>query len=275
MFLLSGAVQAQSSQAESKSWQPYSIAGEKFSVALPLLPALHLNYEFLEALQNSRRIYSLGAYADGVVYVIQVAENPKRIQSLESFLKERKIPEATFANVKLDGFAGKEMRFQDIVARFFAVNERLYEFKVVGAPLDDPRVTRFFSSVSLHRKAGIIEVVNGPGLPYEPAIQVASSDETKQLFTGKEVDKKVRLGMKPEPSYTEEARRNQITGTVVLKCVFAANGAVTNIRVMSGLPYGLKEQAIDASRKIKFIPAIKDGKYVSMWMQLEYNFNLY
>jgi len=81
--------------------------------------------------------------------------------------------------------------------------------------------------------------------------------------------------MKPEPAYTEVARENQITGTVILKCVFASNGSITNIRVVSGLPYGLTERAIDAARKIKFIPAMKDGKYVSMWMQLEYNFNLY
>jgi hypothetical protein len=26
---------------------------------------------------------------------------------------------------------------------------------------------------------------------------------------------------------------------------------------------------------IKFVPATKDGHQVSMWMQLEYNFNLY
>jgi len=37
----------------------------------------------------------------------------------------------------------------------------------------------------------------------------------------------------------------------------------------------LLERAIDAAKKIRFIPAVKDGKYVSMWMQLEYNFNLY
>jgi TonB family protein len=67
----------------------------------------------------------------------------------------------------------------------------------------------------------------------------------------------------------------QITGTVVLKCVFASDGRVTNIRVVQGLPNGLTEKSIEAARKIRFIPATKDGRNVSMWMQLEYNFNLY
>jgi TonB family protein len=96
-----------------------------------------------------------------------------------------------------------------------------------------------------------------------------------RIFTGKEVTSKARLISKPEPQYTEDARKNQITGTVVLKVVFSSGGQVTNIRTVSGLPYGLTERAIAAARLIKFVPATKDGHQVSMWMQLEYNFNLY
>jgi TonB family protein len=96
-----------------------------------------------------------------------------------------------------------------------------------------------------------------------------------RIFTGRDVTSKARLISKPEPQYTEDARKNQVTGTVVLKVVFSSNGAVTNIRTVSGLPYGLTERAIAAARQIKFVPATKDGHPVSMWMQLEYNFNLY
>jgi TonB family protein len=96
-----------------------------------------------------------------------------------------------------------------------------------------------------------------------------------RIFTGRDVTSKARLLSKPEPQYTEDARKNQITGTVVLKVVFASSGQVTNIRTVSGLPYGLTERAIAAARQIKFVPATKDGHQVSMWMQLEYNFNLY
>jgi len=107
----------------------------------------------------------------------------------------------------------------------------------------------------------------GPGGP-------GGGDYTK-IFTGKEVTAKARLISKPEPQYTEDARKNQIVGTVVLKVVFASSGQITNIRTVSGLPYGLTERAIAAARQIKFVPATKDGHQVSMWMQLEYNFNLY
>ena len=96
-----------------------------------------------------------------------------------------------------------------------------------------------------------------------------------RLFSGSEVEQRARLLLKPEPQYTEEARRNQITGTVVLRVVFASSGEVVQIRALRQLPFGLTERAIAAARQIKFAPAMKSGHPVSVHMQLEYNFNLY
>ena len=90
-----------------------------------------------------------------------------------------------------------------------------------------------------------------------------------------EVDEKVRLLSKPEPHYSEEARRQGIIGTVVLRVVFTSTGEVTQIRAIQQLPLGLTERAIAAAREIKFQPAKKGGRPVSVYMQLEYNFNLY
>lgn len=96
-----------------------------------------------------------------------------------------------------------------------------------------------------------------------------------KIFSGREVSSKARVLSKPEPTYTEAARKNQITGTVVLRAVFSSGGSVTNIHAVSGLPDGLTERAIAAAKSIKFVPATKDGRPVSMWMELQYNFNLY
>jgi TonB family protein len=94
-------------------------------------------------------------------------------------------------------------------------------------------------------------------------------------FGGRDVTTKARVISKPEPSYTESARKAQVTGTVVLRAVFASDGTVKHFLVVSGLPYGLTEEAVKAARKIKFTPATIDGRPVSMFIQLEYNFNLY
>ncbi len=96
-----------------------------------------------------------------------------------------------------------------------------------------------------------------------------------RTFNPREVSVKARILEKPEPTYTEAARKNQITGTVVIKAVFSSSGQVTNIQAISRLPDGLTEKAIAAARQIRFVPAQKDGHAVSMYVQMEYNFNLY
>ncbi len=95
------------------------------------------------------------------------------------------------------------------------------------------------------------------------------------IFNNKDVDVRARVLSKPEPQYTEEARKNQVTGVVVIRAVFSSSGQVTNIHVVSGLSYGLTERAIAAAKSIKFVPASKNGHQVSTYAQLEYNFNLY
>jgi len=97
----------------------------------------------------------------------------------------------------------------------------------------------------------------------------------EKIFKGSEVTTKAIVKRKPEPSYTELARSNGVTGTVVLRAIFASDGTVRNIRVVQGLPDGLTQLAIAAARKIRFVPATKDGEPISMYVQLEYNFNLY
>ena len=100
-------------------------------------------------------------------------------------------------------------------------------------------------------------------------------EDLNKTFNPSQVEVKARILSRPEPQYTEEARKNQVSGTVVLRAVFSSNGQVTNIRTVSGLPYGLTERAIAAARMIRFTPAMKSGRAVSQYIQIEYNFNLY
>jgi TonB family protein len=80
---------------------------------------------------------------------------------------------------------------------------------------------------------------------------------------------------KEKAKYTEEARQNKVQGTVVLNVVFTADGRITNIRVVRGLPDGLTEKAIEAAQRIRFNPAVRAGQPVSVRGNLEFTFNLY
>jgi TonB family protein len=94
-------------------------------------------------------------------------------------------------------------------------------------------------------------------------------------FTPGEVTRKAIILYKPQPGFTEEARRNNVSGVVILRVTLAANGEVTNITVVRGLPDGLSEKAITAARQLRFKPAEKDGRAVSQLATIEYNFYLY
>jgi TonB family protein len=74
--------------------------------------------------------------------------------------------------------------------------------------------------------------------------------------------------------YTQEAKDNNVEGTVVLNVVFGVDGQLSGIRVIQGLPHGLTQKAVEAARKIRFEPAMKDGKPVNVRGNLEFNFKL-
>ncbi len=256
----------------STPWNVYTIKGERLSIVLPALPSLQTFNDTRKPPQNNRKRNLIYCSVKEVSYTVHVMENPKPRLTLDTFIQDQAgaylSEHLTFErDLTLDGIAGKAFLFKDGkgMVQFFANNSRLYEVRAYGAPPDDPRIATFFHYFSFKNQEGAIEVS-----------QTVQADTTSEkLFVGREVDRKVRLIRKPEPSYTGKAKMEQITGTVILKCVFASDGTVTNIRVVQGLPDGLTEKAIEAARKIKFIPATKDGRNVSMWMQLEYNFNLY
>lgn len=80
---------------------------------------------------------------------------------------------------------------------------------------------------------------------------------------------------KEKARYTLEAKENQVQGEVLLSVIFSADGQITGIEVLKGLPYGLTESAIEAAQKIRFQPASKDGQAVSVRGTLAYGFTLY
>jgi outer membrane biosynthesis protein TonB len=65
-----------------------------------------------------------------------------------------------------------------------------------------------------------------------------------------------------------------ISGVVRLKVRFLETGKIGDIVTVNSLPYGAVENSIEAAKKIKFRPAIKDGKPVTVSKILEYRFGL-
>ncbi len=66
------------------------------------------------------------------------------------------------------------------------------------------------------------------------------------------------------PAYTREALAAKVEGTVVAKCVITASGAVTNCKIVKGLPF-LDEAVIASLQARRYTPAMHQGKPVSVY----------
>jgi len=102
--------------------------------------------------------------------------------------------------------------------------------------------------------------------------QPVSPASTRTVFGSSEVQKRARLLNAPAAAYPDEARVAKAKGEVRLRLVLAADGKVKNIFPMKSLPYGLTDAAMNAARQIKFTPAIRDGRPVSQFATLSYEF---
>lgn len=119
--------------------------------------------------------------------------------------------------------------------------------------------------------------ISGQGNGLAADYGIASTDrisepKTKEYPAG---TKPLQIVSKPRAYYTDEARNNCITGTVLIKITFFKDGRVGKFKVLKGLNYGLSEQAIAAAKKIKFEPALKNGKAITVTKKITYNFNIY
>ena len=260
-----------------QQWQRYTVTREEFSVSLPALPAMTTQNMLIGPF--TRRIdRMIGSYAEGVAYAIHASENPSK-QSLDEFVERSKQRRSRLREWKdqqdltVNGFSGRQFSITERgvpgLVQFFRTRDHLYQFEAMGAPGTDPRMQQFFTSINLGKKLEGTQMQDGIGA------QPETTTPAPPVISMKDVDQKVVVLTKPEPSYTESARQARTKGTIVVKAVFAANGSVTDVEVVSGLSNGLNDQALKALKQIRFVPAMKNGAYVSTWLQLEYNFNIY
>jgi len=98
--------------------------------------------------------------------------------------------------------------------------------------------------------------------------EAQSMAEMERLQT----DRKARVIYRVEPEYPLDAREKKIEGTVVLTLTVDHEGLPQNIQVKKSLYPSLDQSAVEAARKMRFEPAMKNGQPVSMWISVEMDF---
>lgn len=251
-----------------------------FSVVLPLAPEVHRTgaYKlFNDAKIEEAREYAL--YRDRVIYVVRtyITQTPaKALSELEDYFTRGATNESS---VTIDGITGRRWQTPSRNLMLFTTKNSIIVFNVTAREITHPDAQRFIASISLNneiRRVAEIKNVAAPTSVAPPAANLAvPADQNPEILKTSELTQRVTIGYKPEPGYTESARRSNTQGTVKLRILLASDGTVQRVAPLERLPDGLTENAIAAARRIKFLPAEKDGRLVSTWAQIHYQFNIY
>jgi len=75
-------------------------------------------------------------------------------------------------------------------------------------------------------------------------------------------------------NYSEEARREHVSGMVKLKVWVGTDGHVRDIEVVQSVGYGLDEQAAKAVRTWEFEPGMEDGVPIVAAIPVECEFHI-
>ena len=118
-----------------------------------------------------------------------------------------------------------------------------------------------------------------PPMLYDPRAtgddeSVVGNSENPKSATPVRIER-LQITKRPRAEYTEEARHANVQGTVLLQIAFLANGTIGPIRVISRLPNGLTDKAVEAAKLIEFKPETRDGIPVTTYKNLEYSFSIY
>ena len=278
-------------------WVEFAPLDDFFSVSMPNLPKEEAQAVSFAGLQVSGKWYSAGSADASYALWSLVNTNDEVTREADSYLDaaaelfweallkpaRKSLPEhqrahASVAYVKelsAKPIPGREytLTLGDLrgTAHVYVAEQRLLLLLAMDRPGAAWERERFLGSLSFSPNLRPI-----PRAARETGIGAGTSiGSDVGPFRSSELEQRARVLSKPEPTYTESARKFGITGTIILRCVFSHDGQIRDIQISRRLPHGLTEAALRAARAIKFTPAQKNGKPVSMYMQLEYNFNLY
>ncbi len=99
----------------------------------------------------------------------------------------------------------------------------------------------------------------------------ARAEEVHQMGDGVS---QPRVVYKVDPQYTEEARRDKISGPVTLSLVVGADGLAHDISVIQPLDPGLDVKAAEALEQWRFAPGMFNGQAVAVRATIVVNFRL-
>lgn len=271
-------------------WQKYQIPEKQISVFLPKMPIVT---EWVDVCTETET-KTYWAYAEEVVYQIRISskfkkgnrdfcEN-KRNFGEEIFLERIKELKKGFDSFDETKYVQNKKEVTKIRVNLFDYwifndleNDKWVELIITHRANVNPNAERFIKSLEFSGNPSGISI----GVGAEQILGDEISENIKGISSKSDFDsaaaktEAIMFVSKPRANYTEAARRSSVKGTVTLKVTFLSNGSIGNISPDVELPDGLTDEAINAVKKIVFLPQKINGINVTVTKQIQYSFSIY
>lgn len=293
--LMAAALSSFAQKPSDQKWTNIASPRKELSVSLPA--------NFLT--NNESDHYRVYSTVDGVEMRFQVdvtGQAKSRIASMKNYVAESEYEVSRFERGDFIGYVSiyekgdvYSMRLDLASANAFytisalsknkknwALNKFLYSVKLENLPLfngqtnviqDDGPV---ISIAELKTSPSVLQALKSKDAEKS---KIKSDLKNSQAFTNLNdlivYSRDLIILRKPRANYSEMGRMNGVSGNVILKINFRADGQIGEMIVLKTPGSGLETEAVIAARKIKFLPAEIDGKPVDVTRQISYSFTIY
>lgn len=100
------------------------------------------------------------------------------------------------------------------------------------------------------------------------------TEDEDRIYSPSEVDTRAKIKHEADgaPQWTPDCPKK---GRVRITAVLRKSGEVTDVELVKGMGCGYDEKAVEATRKLNFSPAMKEGHAVSQYLRIEYQYERY
>ena len=262
----------------AQDWKIFTTPAKEFSASMPDKNMIFRRGEYTTGGTVVSETIEIGAFYRGCAMVVRIfsTDNPQAILSEET--RKLSYRDAKRNSVKVRGIKAQSFINQSGDSYFEALGliskNRLYLIQAGARKEDNAYLKHFLASINLKGMAGSTQPSDISSFSTKPP------DSLSPATTSENQPEPATPSLRPviiyaaKAVYNDRARLNRVQGTILVSVVFTTDGEVTNVKIIRGLPDGLDEQAISAVQRIRFLPAEKNGKPVSVRMSMEFSFAL-
>ena len=287
-------------------WDRIEIAGGELSLEMPANPVyfydkLGFRLSHPDKSYNFPEMKVLTAAADNTIMTVEIYDVSDPKGCLKDLVKIDRI-EGTKTTSSPDGFNIYEVEQTEFrvpradpveifrVTKYISSKTRLYVITTANRGPKSATAEKFLSSVRLNKEkaapvAGekVVSITDLTPVTMEQMTYDAREVQPEDLLPKPATPKPdavknptpLLILTKPQPTYTEPARNNLLSGNMRMRITLSKKGNISKVLILTALPDGLSRNSFFAAMRVKFIPEENEGKPVTISKTVEYGFMIF